>query len=203
MFAFIKGNFVQRKEDSIVIENSGIGYKIFCPPSVQERIGKLNEQVCVYTYHYVREDTNALYGFPSPVEHDLFILLLQVTGIGPKVAASLSGSIPPSEFALAVITGDTNRLIQIKGVGKKVAERIILELKDKLKGFAHDMDGMEECFAGSDATEAAGGITVICEAVSALVVLGYSGPQAMKAAKEAYNGEIKTEELIRKALRLL
>ncbi len=203
MFAYIKGTLVLKKEDSIIVDNAGIGYQIFCPPPVQERIGKLNDTVCVYTYHYVREDTNALYGFPSPVEHDLFILLLQVTGIGPKVAASLSGSIPASEFALAVITGDTNRLIQIKGVGKKVAERIILELKDKLKGFAHEMEGMDDRFSGSGAAEAEGGITVVREAVSALVVLGYSAQQAMKAANEAYTVDIRTEELIRKSLRLL
>ena len=139
MFSYIKGTLVQKNEDSIIVENSGIGYKIFCPQLMQEKIGKLNEPVCVYTYYYVREDTAALYGFPGSAEHDLFVLLLQVSGIGPKVAVSLSGTIPPSEFALAVITGDTTRLTQVKGVGKKVAERIFLELKDKLPNISKEL----------------------------------------------------------------
>lgn len=203
MFAFIKGTLIQKKEDSVIVENSGIGYKIFCSPAVQERLGKINDQVCVFTYHYVREDISALYGFPGSAEHDLFILLLQVTGIGPKVAMSLAGSISPSEFALSVITGDIQRLTTVKGVGKKVAERIILELKDKLKGYVPDVDAMENRFAVSGTEEAVAGVSVIKEAVSALVVLGYSAPQAMKFTNEAYSDGMNTEELIRKALRLL
>lgn len=203
MIAFVKGKLVQKKEDYIVVENAGIGYKIFCPQPMQEQIGKVDDSVCVYTYHYVREDTNALYGFPGALEHDLFILLLQVSGIGPKVAMSLSGGIPPSEFALAVITGDVACLTQIKGVGKKVAERIILELKDKLKGFAHDIEGFDGRYTPNDEVSEFAGSRVVREATSALVVLGYSGPQAMKAANSAYTEGINTEELIRKALRLI
>ncbi|NLW89616.1 MAG: Holliday junction branch migration protein RuvA [Clostridiaceae bacterium] len=203
MFSYIKGTLVQKNEDSIIVENSGIGYKIFCPQLMQEKIGKLNEPVCVYTYYYVREDTAALYGFPGSAEHDLFVLLLQVSGIGPKVAVSLSGTIPPSEFALAVITGDTTRLTQVKGVGKKVAERIFLELKDKLKGFAQDIEGIDSSRTVAGVPEGTDTSSVIHEAASALMFLGYSSSQAVKVTRDAYEDGINTEELIRKALRML
>ena len=105
---------------------------------MQDRFGKTGEETCIFTYLYVREDTFALYGFPSQEEHDMFVMLLQVTGIGPKVALALVAQVVPSQFALAIITGDVKRLTMVKGVGKKGAERLILELKDKLKGFAFD-----------------------------------------------------------------
>lgn len=200
MYAYISGVLAQKKEDFIVVDAGGIGFKIFCQQPMQERIGKLNERVLVYTYHYVREDINALYGFPSQEEHDMFILLLQVTGIGPKVANTLAGSIPPGEFALAVITGDLSKLTQIKGVGKKGAERIILELKDKLKGFSHGMEGFDTSYLSTgDSGHMTG--SVQDEAFSALVVLGYSAVEASKAVKKVYQEGMAIEELIRIALR--
>jgi Holliday junction DNA helicase RuvA len=200
MYAYISGVLAQKKEDFIVVDAGGIGFKIFCQQPMQERIGKLNEHVLVYTYHYVREDINALYGFPSQEEHDMFILLLQVTGIGPKVANSLAGSIPPGDFALAVITGDLSKLTQVKGVGKKGAERIMLELKDKLKGFNYGMEGLDASFLAAGDSDHMNG-TVQDEAFSALVVLGYSAGEASKAVRKAYQEGMAIEELIRIALR--
>lgn len=202
MYAYIKGLLIQKKEEFVVIEAAGIGYRIFCHPPMQDRFGTVGNTVCVYTYLYVREDTMALYGFPSQEEHDMFVMLLQVSGIGPKVALALTAQVLPSQFALAVITGDVKKLTQVKGVGKKGAERLILELKDKLKGFA---------FEGSDAEFAAdytSGATdsdsrVMQEAVSALIVLGYSEPEARKAVSKVYNEDIAVEELIRLSLRAL
>lgn len=200
MFAYISGVLVQKKEEFIVVDAGGIGYKIFCQQPMQERIGKLNERVLVYTYHYVREDINALYGFPSQEEHDMFILLLQVTGIGPKVANSIAGSIPPGEFALAVITGDLGKLTQVKGLGKKGAERIMLELKDKLKGFSQGMEGLHASFlTAGESNHPANSVQE--EAFSALVVLGYSAVEASKAVKRSYQEGMAIEELIRLALR--
>ena len=200
MYAYISGVLAQKKEDFIVVDAGGIGYKIFCQQPIQDRIGKLNEHVLVHTYHYVREDINALYGFPSQEEHDMFILLLQVTGIGPKVANSIAGSIPPGEFALAVITGDLSKLTQIKGLGKKGAERIMLELKDKLKGFSHGMEGLDASFLKAGDSDHMTG-SVQDEAFSALVVLGYSAVEASKAVRKVYQEGMSIEELIRIALR--
>src|ERR1035437_10383447 len=192
MYAYIKGILIQKKEEYIVLETAGIGYKIYCHPPLQDRFGKTGDSVCVYTYLYVREDTFALYGFPSQEEHDMFVMLLQVTGIGPKVALALVAQIMPSQFALAVITGDVKRLTQVKGVGKKGAERLILELKDKLKGFA--FEGPDGTYTMDDAGVSLDSDSLIMqEAMNALVVLGYSGIEARKAVTAVYKEEIAVE----------
>jgi len=202
MYAYIKGLLIHKKEEFVVIETGGIGYKIFCHPPMQDRFGKTGDTVCVYTYLYVREDTLALYGFPSQEEHDMFVMLLQVSGIGPKVALALVAQILPSQFALAVITGDVKRLTQVKGVGKKGAERLILELKDKLKGFAFEgADGefvVDELISGL-----ASDSRLMQEAMSAMVVLGYTAQEARKAVTSVYRDDIPVEELIRFSLRAL
>lgn len=202
MYAYIKGLLIQKKEEFVVLEAGGIGYKIFCHPPMQDRFGKTGEIVCIYTYLYVREDTFALYGFPSQEEHDMFIMLLAVTGIGPKVALALVAQVMPSQFALAVITGDVKRLTQVKGVGKKGAERLILELKDKLKGFA--FEGADGAFIVDDVAGAlASDSRQMQEAMSALVVLGYSALEARKAVTAVYKEDMAVEELIRLSLRAL
>jgi len=202
MYAYVKGILVLKKEEFVVVETGGIGYKIFCHQPIQDQLGKTGDTVCVYTYLYVREDTFALYGFPSQEEHDMFVMLLQVSGIGPKVALALAAQIMPSQFALAVITGDVKRLTQVRGVGKKGAERLILELKDKLKGFAFaESDGMAAAAASYAAVGSESGL--MQEAMSALVVLGYSGAEAKKAVETVYREDLEIEELIRLSLRAL
>jgi len=202
MYAYIKGLLVQKKEEFVVMETGGIGYKVFCHQPMQDRFGSLGDTVCAYTYLYVREDTFALYGFPSQEEHDMFVMLLQVSGIGPKVALAITAQVLPSQFALAVITGDVRRLTQVKGVGKKGAERLILELKDKLKGFA--FDGADGAFTVDDTAGAlASDSRVMQEAMSALIVLGYTSDEARRAVTRVYNEDIAVEELIRLSLRAL
>lgn len=202
MYAYIKGLLIQKKEEFVVLEAGGIGYKIFCLPPMQDRFGKTGDKVCIFTHLYVREDTFALYGFPSQEEHDMFIMLLAVTGIGPKVALALVAQVMPSQFALAVITGDVKRLTQVKGVGKKGAERLILELKDKLKGFA--FEGADGEFIVADVAGAlASDSRQMQEAMSALVILGYTALEARKAVTAAYKEDMAVEELIRLSLRAL
>ncbi len=202
MYAYIRGEIISKKEEFLIVENAGIGYKVFCHPPMQDRFGKTGDKALVYTYLYVREDTFALYGFPSQEEHDMFILLLQVSGIGPKVALAIVAQVSPSEFALSVITGDVKRLTQVKGVGKKGAERLILELKDKLKGFAfasgNSTDGLEDQIAVSDS-----GSVRVNEAISAMMVLGYSPVDARKAVMSVFSEDLTIEEVIRKALKAL
>ena len=198
MYSFIKGTLAQRRDDFIVLENGGIGYKVFCLPQTQERLKKDGDVICVHTYLYVREDAFALYGFSSPEEHDLFIMLLQVSGIGPKVAQLLVASLRPELFALAILSGDVNTLTQVKGIGKKGAERLIVELKDKLKSYSFsdipDFKNDGESVVPSENS-------IQGEAVSALVVLGYPVQDAGKAVASFYRDGIKVEELIRLALR--
>ncbi len=202
MYAYVKGTLVQKKEEFVVVETGGIGYRVFCIPPMQDRIGKIGDTVCVYTYLYVREDTFALYGFPSQEEHDMFVMLLQVSGIGPKVALAIAAQVQPSQFALAVITGDVKRLTQVKGVGKKGAERLILELKDKLKGFAFEGAGGSGGLDAADADLSSDSV-LMQEAMSAMVVLGYSAQEARQAVSASYKEGMQVEELIRLSLRAL
>jgi Holliday junction DNA helicase RuvA len=202
MYAYIRGEIISKKEEFLVVENAGIGYKIFCHPPMQDRFGKTGDKTQVYTYLYVREDTFALYGFPTQEEHDMFILLLQVSGIGPKVALAIVAQVSPSEFALSVITGDVKRLTQVKGVGKKGAERLILELKDKLKGFAFAATDNEGGVDDLIMTTNSGSVRVN-EAMSAMIVLGYSPVDARKAVMSVFSDDLSVEEVIRKALKAL
>ena len=132
----------------------------------------------------------------------MFVMLLQVSGIGPKVALAIAAQVQPSQFALAVITGDVKRLTQVKGVGKKGAERLILELKDKLKGFAFEGAGGSGGLDAADADLSSDSV-LMQEAMSAMVVLGYSAQEARQAVSASYKEGMQVEELIRLSLRAL
>lgn len=202
MYAYIKGKLVAKTIDNLIIDNHGIGYRLQAASSLLDRFGPVGEEITAYTHLYVREDIFALYGFPSQEDVGLFELLLTVSGVGPKVASSVVGSVSPSQFALAVITGDTKTLTQVKGIGKKGAERMILELKDKLKG--SDWGGESGSLS---AAATASGVAlpqgVENEAISALLVLGYSGVEASRAVAAVQAPGLAVEELIRLALRQL
>ena len=199
MYAYVKGTLVARQMDSIVVDNHGIGYLVHAAPELLERFGAVGKETTVYTYLYVREDIFMLYGFPSQEDRSMFELLITVSGIGPKVASAMVGTLSPGEFALAVITGDVKSITRVRGVGKKGAERLILELKDKIKGV--EASGQ---MAGS---ATAGGVAVPqtrqAEAMSALMVLGYSSAEASRAIKAVDDGSQSLEALIRLGLRQL
>ena len=133
MYAYIKGKLEYKMSNYIVVENMGIGYKIFMGESAINTIGDIGQEVKIYTHYHVREDDISLYGFKTNEELRMFELLISVSGVGAKTALIMLSNIEPSNFALAVITNDTQKLVKIPGVGKKTAARIILELKDKLK----------------------------------------------------------------------
>lgn len=197
MYAYIKGKIVARQTDALILENQGIGYRILAAPELMDRFPARGEDALIHTHLYVREDVQALYGFPTAEDLGLFELLLGVSGIGPKVASAIVGSMSPGPFALAVITGDIKGLTQIRGIGRKGAERLILELKDKLKGVEIPT-----------AQKAAGPIDMTsqprqAEAISALMVLGYSGAEAARAVGAVFEPERSLEDLIRLALRQL
>jgi Holliday junction DNA helicase RuvA len=205
MYAYIRGKVVSKGLDNLVIDNHGIGYRLQAASLMLGRFGAIGEETTAYTHLYVREDTFALYGFPTPEDVNLFELLLTVSGIGPKVASSVVASVSPGQFALAVITGDTKTLTQVRGIGKKGAERMILELKDKLKGA--DWGGDSAAIGGMTGVGAAAladaGQGVPGEAISALMVLGYTSQEASKAVSAVAKPDLPVEELIRLALRQL
>lgn len=200
MYAYVKGTLAARQMDSIVIDNHGIGYQVHAAPELLERFGAVGKETTVYTFLYVREDIFMLYGFPSQEDRAMFELLITVSGIGPKVASAMVGTLTPGEFALAVITGDIKAITRVRGVGKKGAERLILELKDKIKG----ADGADQSGAGvGGAMGVAVPQTRQAEAISALMVLGYSSAESARVIKAVDDGEQSLEALIRLGLRQL
>ena len=133
MISYIKGKLEAKNLDNVIIEVGGIGYKIFMSANSMDRLGEIGTEVKVYTYMRVREDDISLYGFCTNEELKMFEQLLGVSGVGAKSALSILANISPSSFALAIITGDLNTLKSLPGIGAKSAQRMILELKDKMK----------------------------------------------------------------------
>lgn len=195
MFAYIKGSLEEKSNGYVVIETGGIGYKIFMSNTSIGRLGELREIVKVYTYYYVREDNISLYGFNTKEELTMFELLLSVSGIGAKSAISMLSNIEPSTFALAVINNDIKKITALPGIGTKTAQRLVLELKDKLKA-EKDIVKEEENIIVSN--------TESCdEAVQALQILGYTRKDIDKAFENVDLTGMSVEDIIKKGLVLL
>jgi Holliday junction DNA helicase RuvA len=199
MYAYIKGKLEARSSDYIIIEAGGIGYRVNVPLSTLEAAGQPGSDLKVFTHLYVREDIMSLYGFATQEELGMFELLLTVSGVGPKAALSLISAVAPSRFGLAVITDDVKTLTRAQGIGAKLAQRIILELKDKIKKEQLSAAGKE----GFDKSAVLPGDSRISEAVSALIVLGYTPAEASRAVASVYSDESDTETVVKNALKSL
>lgn len=173
MIASVEGVVGAIAADSLVIEVGGIGYRVFAAPAILATATQ-GGQLKLHTYHLVREDQQALYGFRGPEELGFFNLLLTVTGVGPKVALAIVGSRPTADLQLAIMTGDQAVLVSIPGIGRKLAERVIFELKEKVAA------------AGVAASGSVSGIGAAeSEVVAALQALGYSLGEARDASRVA------------------
>ncbi len=195
MYAYIRGTLEIKASDHVVVEANGVGYRIFMSGNTIQRLGELNSNVKVFTHYHVREDNISLYGFYNLEELRMFELLISVSGVGAKSAIAILSNITPSAFALAVISNDVKALTKLPGIGAKSAQRIILELKDKLK--------TEETIAAEGDFEIQ---TVLAkddnmhEAISALQVLGYPVKDATKAVSSIDCTGLSVEDIIKKAL---
>ncbi|MBQ7410410.1 MAG: Holliday junction branch migration protein RuvA [Clostridia bacterium] len=198
MFAYIKGTLEEKSTNYVVIDVGGIGYKIFMSNISINEIGELGNKVKVHTHYYVREDNISLYGFLTHEELKMFELLLSVSGIGAKSAIAMLSNITPAGFACAIISNNVALLKKIPGIGPKTAQRIILELQDKLKS-------EQELTKDEEQTE----IKVINsnenleEAAQALQILGYNKKEIDKAFEKIANTDVSVEELIKKGLSIL
>ena len=200
MYSYIKGELVKITDDMVVVENNGIGYEIICPFALSSKLGHVGTDVCVWLYQSVREDDISLYGFSEPEQKDMFLLLITVSGIGPKVAHCVCSQMTPDKFALAVMGNDVKALTSVKGLGKKGAERIVLELKDKLK----DINANNPTVViSSDDSDKVINSSVAADAVEALMVLGYKQADAANAVSAVYSEDSDLQEVIRKALKSL
>lgn len=197
MFAYIKGSLEMKMSNYIVIDVGGLGYKIFMSENNINSIGNIGDVVKVFTYYRVREDDVSIFGFKTQEQLRMFELLISVSGVGAKSALVMLSCIEPSDFAIAVISNNVKVLTQIPGIGNKSAQRIILELKDKLKN-EQTNEQIEQ--SKEKATEDS---QKIQEAISGLMVLGYSKKDIEKAFEHLDINSLSIEDLIKKGLILL
>jgi Holliday junction DNA helicase RuvA len=190
MIAHLRGRVLEKHPTRIIVETAGVGYELHVPLSSFSAIGEPGSEVALRVHTHVREDAIQLFGFATPLELSLFDRLVAVSGIGPRLALSLLSGIAPTELVQAVAASDVARLVSIPGIGKKTAERIVLELKDKL-------GGMTPSASAADGERA--------DLVSALVNLGYHRPAAEKAVDQALKSAPAGgfEQALRGALRTL
>lgn len=198
MISYLKGILKYIFQDTIIIEVNNIGYQIFVSSHTLTHLPKEENIIEIYTHMNVREDNISLFGFLTINELDCFNMLINVSGIGPKVALGILSTLRPQDINKAIIIEDINLLTKAPGIGKKTAQRIILELKDKLKinsTFNYD-DNLEQYYEVSNNS-------VKQEAIEALISLGYSQIDATNSVINVYNENLKLEELIKLSLKRL
>jgi len=194
MYAFIRGKLEYKGLDRAVLDAGGVGYEIFVSTRTLSELPAVGEQAMVFTYLQVREDAMLLFGFGNREEKAMFIKLLGVTGVGPKMAMSILSGMTVAELAIALVTKDTRALSRISGVGKKTAERLILELRESV--------GEAELAGAAPQAGALAGAGTAQESIQALMALGYSSIEASRAVGAA--GDVgSVEEIIMRALKAL
>lgn len=200
MIAYIKGRLTEVFEESIVVEQGGIGYNIQIPASLFQSLPLCGSEIMVHTYLYVKMDMGiiSLYGFLSRDDLKVFRLLLTVSGIGPKGALGILSTITPDNLRFAILSDDSKTIAKAPGIGAKTAKKLIIELKDKLS-----LSEALEISKNHAVQEEAGGIEKIrAEAVEALTALGYSATEALRAIKQVeLTKETTVEELLKASLR--
>ena len=206
MFAYIKGKLEMKMTGYVVIDVGGLGYKVFMSEVGIENIGNIGDTVKVHTFYRVREDDISIFGFNTLEELKMFELLLGVSGVGAKTALTMLAVCEPSDFALAVISEDIKTLTGIPGIGAKSAQRIILELKDKIKKekeIENIKNQIENKKSNTKIKLAIENDEKLQEAISALQVLGYNKKEIEKALGKIETKEMSTEEIIKKGLVIL
>lgn len=200
MFSYLKGFLAQKGQNYVVIDVSGVGFKVYTSMTSLEGIAAKNENdpVTFYTYLYIKEGIMDLYGFSTQEELNMFELLISVSGVGAKGAIAILSSLTPQKLAISLVTNDVSSIKKASGIGPKTAQRIILELKDKIKD--------EELTASAEDGGISEEIPLTssrAEAVSALMVLGYSKFEAERAVSKIDTSLTETEDIIKAALKAL
>ena len=201
MIGYIKGTVAELSADRLILENGGIGYEILVPASVLDAGIRQGQELKVYTYLHVREDALQLFGFQSRDELQTYRLLLGVSGIGPKAAIGILSAMSVDTLRFAVLSDDAAAIAKAPGIGKKTAQKLILELKDKFsleEAFEKKLAANQQDAAEPVSEDAAS------EAVQALVALGYSGTEALQAVRKVEGAaDMDTEAVLKAALKNL
>lgn len=190
MYSYIIGKLTEKIGSTIVVEANGIGYEILASQTTMENIGNIGDNVKIFTYLHVREDEMSLYGFSSLAEKQMFLNLTSISGIGPKMSIGILSNIKLGDLALAIVSNDASLLYKVKGVGKKTADRIVLELNEKL-------ENVEQYQISSESQK----VAEMDDAIMGLTALGMSRIDAVKLVREFAESGDSAEEIITKCLR--
>ncbi|MBE6010104.1 MAG: Holliday junction branch migration protein RuvA [Lachnospiraceae bacterium] len=198
MYSYIKGRLEEIREDHVTIENNGIGYRLYMPARCIQELPPRGEEVKIFTYLHVREDAMLLFGFASRDELELFRMLIGVSGIGPKGGLAILSVLSPDDLRFAVLSEDDKRIAKAPGIGKKTAQRLIIELKDKIDISEEDLVAGTGLYMSEAAT------TARDEAIQALEALGYSKSDAYAVVSKLSIGEEDdVETILKQALKEL
>ena len=196
MIAYINGVLEGLMKDQIVVEAYGVGYLIKVPQTVIQKLPNLHDKVKIFTHQYVREDEISLFGFMTMEELNVFELLITISGIGPKAALSILSYLTVDEFKIAVMSQDAKALTKAQGIGLKGAQRILIELKDKITLSFEEEDGIDVNTASGTDTDK------VNDAIMAMVSLGYSNTEAFRAVNAVKDGDsLSVDALIKEALK--
>lgn len=199
MIGHLRGILLEKSPPEILLEVNGIGYEVLLPMTSFYHLPEVNMEASIYTHLVVREDAHLLFGFYHKQDRTLFRELIKTNGVGPKLALAILSAMSVSEFSYAIEREELSKLVKIPGVGKKTAERLIVELKGKFKAYQHDDFFIEQTTTQSGIeTEK---VSATDDAISALVALGYKPAEAEKMVKRVAKPEWDSEQLIREALK--
>lgn len=199
MIGRLKGLLLTKQPPTLLLDVNGVGYEVDAPMSTFYQLPDVNQEIVLHTHLVVREDVQQLCGFATESERSMFRSLIKINGVGPKLALSILSAISADDFARCIQNNDTVTLVRLPGVGKKTAERLVIEMRDKLKDWQAVSSekgkvpiGMIEIEHNADPVE---------EAVSALIALGYKPPQASRMVSQIDSHDLSSEEIIRDALK--
>ena len=195
MIGFLRGVIIDKQPPALVLDVQGVGYEVEAPMTTFYDLPAVGESVSLYTHLAVREDAHTLYGFSKASDRSLFRALIKVNGVGAKLALTILSGMPANDFALCVQAGDTAALVKLPGVGKKTAERLVVEMRDKLS----DWSGGSAVVSGQASTRP-DVANPVEEAVSALMALGYKANEASRLVRAVDTNDRSTEDIIRAAL---
>ncbi|HSH43309.1 MAG TPA: Holliday junction branch migration protein RuvA [Arenicellales bacterium] len=198
MIAFLKGVLLDKRPPTLVVDVHGVGYELDAPMTTFYDLPAPGQEVTVYTHMVVREDAQLLFAFSDASQRDVFRSLLKISGVGPRVALAILSTLSTREFFDAVSDNDVSRLTRVPGIGRKTAERLMVEMRDRVLKQV-EADGQPRPAAAA----ATGRASSVEDAVSALIALGYKAPEASRAIRNIEVEGLSSEDLIRQALRQL